>query len=150
MDCSPPGSSVHERIQEWVAPPFSRGSSQPRNGTGVSCIAGRVFTIWATREAQVHDFRFTLAGQSGLRKAKQDDRRMKAKKKKKCKHVQAQNVSLLAFFYLNTLMICQDISQHYWKQPSRGRCLFTDLWSNFQFHGPFMLSFPFNDWLVSG
>ena len=35
------------------------------------------------------------------------------KQKKKCKHVQAQNVSLLAFFYLNTLMICQDISQHY-------------------------------------
>ena len=58
------------------------------------------------------------------------------KQKKKCKHVQAQNVSLLAFFYLNTLMICQDISQHYWKQHSRGRCLFTDLWSNFQFHGP--------------
>ena len=35
------------------------------------------------------------------------------KQKKKCKHVQAQYVSLLAFFYLNTLMICQDISQHY-------------------------------------
>ena len=39
------------RILEWVAFPFSRGSSQPRNQTGVSCIAGRFFTNWAIREA---------------------------------------------------------------------------------------------------
>ena len=32
------------RILEWVAYPFSRGSSPPRNQTGVSCIAGRFFT----------------------------------------------------------------------------------------------------------
>ena len=55
MDCSPPGSSVHEilqaRILEWVAIPFSRGSSQPRDQTWVSCIVGRFFTIWVTREA---------------------------------------------------------------------------------------------------
>ena len=53
MDCSPPGSSVHRilqaRILEWVAIPFSRGSSRPRNWIGVSCIAGRYFTVWATR-----------------------------------------------------------------------------------------------------
>ena len=36
---------------EWIAYPFSRGTSQPRNWTGVSCIAGRFFTSWATREA---------------------------------------------------------------------------------------------------
>jgi len=45
MDCSPPGSSVNgilqARILEWVATSFSRGSSQPRNRTQVSCIAGR-------------------------------------------------------------------------------------------------------------
>ena len=41
------------RLQaEWVALPFPRGSFQPRNWTHVSCIAGRFFTIWATREAQ--------------------------------------------------------------------------------------------------
>ena len=40
------------RILEWAAYPFSRGSSWPRNWTGVSCIAGRFFTNWATREAQ--------------------------------------------------------------------------------------------------
>ena len=51
-DCSPPGSSVHgilqERILEWIAVPFSRGSSWPRDRTQVSCIAGKFFTIWAT------------------------------------------------------------------------------------------------------
>ena len=38
------------RILEWVAFPFSRGSSQSRNQTGVSCIAGGFFTNWAMRE----------------------------------------------------------------------------------------------------
>ena len=55
MDCSPPGSSVHgilqARILEGVAIAFSRGSSWPRDQTWVSPIAGRFFTIGATREA---------------------------------------------------------------------------------------------------
>ena len=54
MDCSLPGSSIHvifqARILEWVAISFSRGSSWPRDRTRVSCIAGRFFTTWATRE----------------------------------------------------------------------------------------------------
>ena len=37
-------------ILEWVAYPFSRGSSQPRNWTRVSCTVGGFFTSWATRE----------------------------------------------------------------------------------------------------
>ena len=41
-------------ILEWVAYPFSSGSSSPRNWTRVACIAGRFFTSWATREAQVY------------------------------------------------------------------------------------------------
>ena len=53
MDCSPPGFSVHGilqiRILEWVAVPFSTGSSPPRFQTRVSCTAGRFFTIRATR-----------------------------------------------------------------------------------------------------
>ena len=53
--CSLPGSSVlgilQARIMEWVAMPSSRGSSQPRDWTQVSHIAGRFFTIWVTREA---------------------------------------------------------------------------------------------------
>ena len=40
-----------QRILKWVAYPFSRGSSWPRNQTGVSCIAGRFLTNWAIREA---------------------------------------------------------------------------------------------------
>ena len=48
MDSSPPGSSVHgilqARILECVAMPFSRGSSQPRDWTCVSCLAGEFFT----------------------------------------------------------------------------------------------------------
>ena len=55
-DCSLPDSSVHgifqARILEWVAIPLSRGSSQPRDWTRVSCTAGGFFTIWAIREAQ--------------------------------------------------------------------------------------------------
>ena len=42
------------RILEWVAFPFSRGSSQPRNRTRVSCIADRFFTNWAIREARIN------------------------------------------------------------------------------------------------
>ena len=45
MDCSPPGSSVHGILQartlQWVAIPSFRGSSQPRDQTQVSCLAGR-------------------------------------------------------------------------------------------------------------
>ena len=56
MDCSPPGSSVRgilqARILEWVAISFSRGSSRPRDWAQVSCIAGRRFNLWATREAE--------------------------------------------------------------------------------------------------
>ena len=55
MDCSLPGSSVHgilqARILEWVAISFSSESSQPRDRTQVSHIAGRLFNLWATREA---------------------------------------------------------------------------------------------------
>ena len=49
VDCSPPGSSVHrifqERVLEWVAISFSRESSQPRDRTWVSHIAGTPFTL---------------------------------------------------------------------------------------------------------
>ena len=54
MDCSSPGSSVHgvlpARILEWVATPFSWGSSWLRDWTQVSHMAGRFFTVWATTE----------------------------------------------------------------------------------------------------
>ena len=49
VDCSLPGSSVHGIFQaivlEWLAISFSRGSSQPRDRTWVSCIINRCFTV---------------------------------------------------------------------------------------------------------
>ena len=49
VDCSLPGSTAHgilqERILEWVASPFSRGFSQLRDQTQVSCIAAEFFII---------------------------------------------------------------------------------------------------------
>ena len=54
--CHPMDYTAHwilqARILEWVAFPFSRGCSQPRDQTQVSCIAGGLFTNWAIREAQ--------------------------------------------------------------------------------------------------
>ena len=51
----PPGSSVHgisqARIVKWIAISLSRESSRLRDRIQVSCIAGRFFAIWATREA---------------------------------------------------------------------------------------------------
>ena len=56
MNYSMPGSSavgiLQARILEWVAMPSSRGSSQPRDRTQISHIAGGFFTVWATKEAQ--------------------------------------------------------------------------------------------------
>ena len=42
---------LQARILEWVAIPFSRGSSQCRDWTQISCISGRLFTSWASRVA---------------------------------------------------------------------------------------------------
>ena len=57
MDCSPPDSSVHgvlqARILKWVAIPFSRGFSWPRDWTLISHTAGRFLTMWFTREAHI-------------------------------------------------------------------------------------------------
>ena len=55
MDCSLPGSFLHgilqARVLEWVAISFSRVSSRLKDRTQVSCIAGRRFNLWATKEA---------------------------------------------------------------------------------------------------
>ena len=57
-DCSPPGFSAHgilqTRILEWIAIPFSRGSSQPRDRTLISFIAGRFFTLWAIGKSRYY------------------------------------------------------------------------------------------------
>ena len=75
LDCSLPGSSVHgifqARVLEWFAISFSRGSFWLRDQTQVSCIAGRCFILWATREAQVKPNSVILNGsQSSSLKSK--------------------------------------------------------------------------------
>ena len=59
-------NSVHgilwTRILEWVAIPFSRGSSRPRDWARFSCIVDKFFTIWATREVPVALSKFSLFG----------------------------------------------------------------------------------------
>ena len=58
--CDPMNYTVHgilqARILEWVAFPFSRGSSQPRDWTQVSCTACGFFTSWATRKAHINTY----------------------------------------------------------------------------------------------
>ena len=72
MDCSLSGSSVHGILQawmlEWRAIPFFKGSPRLRDQTWVYFIAGRFFTIWATRENKSQKFpkeklKFTLPWQ---------------------------------------------------------------------------------------
>ena len=68
MDCSPPDSSVHRilwaRILEWVAIPFSRGSSWPRDQTRVSCITSRFFTVCTTKKPLSVVVKINFAGQA--------------------------------------------------------------------------------------
>ena len=73
VDCSPPDSSVHRILQartlEWVAIPFSKGSSRPRNQTQVSRIAGGFFAVWASREITlyyIYSVQFSSVTQSCL------------------------------------------------------------------------------------
>ena len=58
--CNPMGYIVHgilqTRILEWVAIPFSRRCSQPRDQTQVSHIARGFFTVWAIKEAWLHTY----------------------------------------------------------------------------------------------
>ena len=64
---------LQARILEWVAISFSRGPSQPRNQTQVSCIVGRFFTNWATREAPLKLSR-RLIGRFSLKDSDHRDR----------------------------------------------------------------------------
>ena len=70
MNCSLPGSSVHgilqARILEWVAIPFSRGSSWSRDQTCATCIGGQIIYHWATREARAYPWPFPKSREAAL------------------------------------------------------------------------------------
>ena len=65
MDCSPPGSSVHEILQartlEWAAIPFSKGTSWPRDRMRISSISRQILYHWATREAPILLYRKAIS-----------------------------------------------------------------------------------------
>ena len=87
-----PSHQGSPRILEWVAYPFSRGSSRPRNQTGISCIGGCFFTSWVTRQANSLFEKFGLSSTSPLSKCRA--------------HPSTQNVPLCSFpvSYRPTLM----------------------------------------------
>ena len=76
---------LQARILEWVAFPFSRGSSQLRDWTGVSCIAGGFFTNWAMREAYKWYIYVIETGKELAEKLKESmqEKRKKIKKEEK-------------------------------------------------------------------
>ena len=59
--CDPMDYTVHGILQARILNPFSRGSSQLRDGTQVPCIAGGFFTSWATGEALYHSHHLLMA-----------------------------------------------------------------------------------------
>ena len=92
-DYSLPGFSVHgifqARILEWLSISFSR-RSWPRDWTRVSCIVGRCFTVWATRE--VHRWK------------KETD--LKRKQTKKNKNLCCCDLALLFFQFSSVAQLC--------------------------------------------
>ena len=94
MVCSPPVSSVHRilqaRISEWVAIPFSRGSSQPKVQTFISYIAGRFFTTEPPGKLQIYTVLYVNYSSVTL----------EGKKKKKKKERERQNWSDFQMEYL--------------------------------------------------
>ena len=59
---SPALQAILYHLSHQGSYPFSRGSSWPRNRTGVPCMAGRFFTSWATREARTYLEHSTYSG----------------------------------------------------------------------------------------
>ena len=123
LDCSPPGSSVNlilqARILDWIAMPSSRGSSQPREWTQVSCITGGFFTIWATREAQ--------ESQSGKPMSSPEDS-LPSELSEKPKNTEVGSLSLLQGIFLTQesnrgLLHCRQILYQLSNQgsPAQGR-----------------------------
>ena len=94
------------KIQEWVAIPFSRGSSQPRDQTQVSCITGGFFTSWAIRKSQYTEYITWSAGmdesQAGIKIAETninnlryaDDTALMAESEEELKRVKEESEKL--------------------------------------------------------
>ena len=122
--CNPVDNIVHgilqARILEWVAFPFSRGSSQPRDQTQVSRIAGGFFTSWATREALILmtpccgtcEAQLPLSGLVNL--------------PNQCSKILSQDSKIITWIFLPTLIHRNgDINGRKWKSLSHVRLFAT-------------------------
>ena len=78
--CDPVHGILQARILEWLAVPFSRGSSYYRDQTGVSCIADGFFTNQAIRKDDEDDKRVNFKGEH----TSNDYTQMASKHKKRC------------------------------------------------------------------
>ena len=102
MDHSPSGSSVQgislSKILEWVAISFSKGSSRPRDQTGVSCIGRGILYHLATREAHIKsqvDSNFRLS-QDWLRICEKMQKEVRSELARRSSwHVRAEEVHIL-------------------------------------------------------
>ena len=116
VDYSPPGSSVHgvlqARVLEWVAISFSRGSSQPRDRTQVSHIAGRCFNLWATKEVCFSSPKYPAHNMSWWLTGKQNFLMVKSK----CKTSQSRDAVSIV---LKVLFCFQDTTPIHWKYLPR-------------------------------
>ena len=104
MNHSLPGNSLYgifqARILDWDVISFSRGSSQPRDWNQVSCISGRFFAIWATREAPFLILDITLISPVMVNRLKHllDKKSKPSIKNKTCnnwtRHIVLQNANI--------------------------------------------------------
>ena len=92
MDCTVHGI-LQTRLLEWITFPFSRGSSQPRDQTQVSHIAGMLFTNWAIKLSFVPFFFFL-----------------------QCKALYKVSAFIINLTFLISLIVCVYFSVDYWKR----------------------------------
>ena len=111
VDYSLPCSSVLGILQagilEWVALSFSRGPSQPRDRTGVSCIPGRFSTNWATREENqsiTAKFFFLI---TNILKSKREDKWLGAEQVHFCMWFPRSTNNIHCTFLKQLIVFCQ-------------------------------------------
>ena len=96
---------LQARILEWVSMPSTRGSSQPRDRTQVSCIAGRFFTIWSTRETI--EGRYFSYSCTKCQLPTERERRYRMTGVRKITITKENNHKKKQFFWMNT--VCKEV-----------------------------------------
>ena len=104
---------LQARILKWAAIPFSRGSSQPRDGTQASHIAGRFFAFWAIGEGRLAAYGHTSWGIEKKKKTK------KQKKHVYIKYIRTwRKKKMYVFVYLCVFVcVCVLLTTQQWEWP---------------------------------